>query len=62
MRQSTDHRAARPVRPAAAAVSKMMSRAWSLSPAKDFVVAHDSIRSPSALVVGQTAATAAVRA
>jgi len=62
MRQSTDRRAARPVQPAAAAVSPTMSRAWSLPPAKDFEVTHYSNRSPSALVVGQTAAKAAVRA
>jgi hypothetical protein len=62
MGQSTDRRAARPVRPAAAAVSTMMCRAWSVPPSEDFVAIHYNIRSSSALMVGRTAATAAVRA
>ena len=46
MRQSTDRRTARPVRPAAAAVSKMISRAWSLPPQRTFVAVERNIRVP----------------
>jgi uncharacterized protein len=46
MRQSTDRRAARPVRPAAAAVSKMMSRAWSLPPQRTFVAVERNVQVP----------------
>jgi uncharacterized protein len=37
MRQSTDRRAVRPVGRAGAAVSKMLTRAWSLPPQRNFV-------------------------
>jgi uncharacterized protein len=46
MRQSTDRRAARPVRPAAAAVGKMMSRAWSLPPQRTFVAVERNVQVP----------------
>ena len=54
MRHSTDRKAARPVRPAA--VSKMLSRAWSLPPQRNFAAARYSIGlSGSSLVLSQTA-------
>ena len=46
MRQSTDRRAARPTRPAAAAVSKMLSRAWSLPPQRTFVAVERDVQVP----------------
>jgi uncharacterized protein len=46
MRQSTDRRAARPTRPAAAAVSKMVSRAWSLPPQRTFVAVERDVQVP----------------
>src|SRR6516164_9740610 len=46
MRQSTDRRVARPVRPAAAAVSKMVSRAWSLPPQRTFVAIERNVQIP----------------
>jgi uncharacterized protein len=46
MRQSTEHRAPRPVRPAAAAVSKLLSRAWSLPPQRNFVAVERNIQVP----------------
>jgi len=46
MRQSTDRRVARPVRPAAAAVSRMMSRAWSLPPQRTFVAVERNVQVP----------------
>ena len=46
MRQSTDHRTARPVGPAAAAVSKMLSRAWSLPPQRNFVAIERNVQVP----------------
>jgi predicted acyl esterase len=46
MRQSTDRRTARPVRPAAAAVSKMICRAWSLPPRRTFVAVERDIQVP----------------
>jgi uncharacterized protein len=46
MRQSTDRRAARPTRPAAAAVSKMVSRAWSLPPQRTFVAIERDVQVP----------------
>jgi hypothetical protein len=46
MRQSTDRRAARPTRPAAAAVSKMVSRAWSLPPRRTFVAIERGVQVP----------------
>ena len=46
MRQSTDRRVARPVRPAAAAVSKMVSRAWSLPPQRTFVAIERDVQVP----------------
>ena len=41
MRHSTEHRAPRPVRPAAAALSRMLSRSWSLPPQRNFSPATD---------------------
>jgi len=46
MRGSTDRRAARPVRPAAAAVSKAISRAWSLPPPRTFVAVERNVQVP----------------
>jgi uncharacterized protein len=46
MRQSTDRRAARPTRPAAAAISKMVSRAWSLPPQRTFVAVERDVQVP----------------
>jgi uncharacterized protein len=46
MRQSTHRRAARPTRPAAAAVSKMVSRAWSLPPQRTFVAVERDVQVP----------------
>jgi putative CocE/NonD family hydrolase len=46
MRQSTDHRTPRPVGPAAAAVSKMLSRAWSLPPQRNFVAIERNVQVP----------------
>ena len=46
MRQSTEHRAPRPVRPGAAAVSKMLSRAWSLPPQRNFVAVERNVQVP----------------
>jgi len=46
MRQSTDRRAARPTRPATAAVSKMVSRAWSLPPQRTFVAVERDVQVP----------------
>ena len=46
MRQSTDRRATRPVRPAVAAVSKMVSRAWSLPPQRTFVAVERKVQVP----------------
>jgi uncharacterized protein len=46
MRQSTDRRVARPTRPAAAAVSKMVSRAWSLPPQRTFVAVERDVQVP----------------
>jgi hypothetical protein len=75
MRQSTDRQAPRPLRSRAAALSKMVSRAWSLprfarnpgngqvdAPAKGFVVTHYSVQSPSALVISQTTGKEAAHA
>ncbi len=68
MRHSTDRRATRPVGPAAAALSKMLSRAWSL-PQRNFAATRYEIglsaERPSALVlsaVSQTAGKAAAHA
>jgi uncharacterized protein len=46
MRQSTDRRTPRPVGPAAAAVSKMLSRAWSLPPQRNFVAIDRNVQVP----------------
>ena len=46
MRQSTDRRAVRPVGPAAAAVSKMLTRAWSLPPQRNFVAVERNLQVP----------------
>jgi hypothetical protein len=68
MRQSTDRRTPRPVGPAAAALSKMLSRAYGQveAPARDFVATRYEIglsaADLSALVVSQTAGKAAAHA
>jgi uncharacterized protein len=46
MRQRTELRAPRPVRPAPAALSKMLSRAWSLPPQRNFVAIERNLRVP----------------
>ncbi|HJY67728.1 MAG TPA: CocE/NonD family hydrolase [Streptosporangiaceae bacterium] len=46
MRQSTDRRTPRPVGPAAAALSKMLSRAWSLPPQRNFVAIERNVQLP----------------
>jgi len=46
MRQSTHRQAPRPVRPAAAALSKMLSRAWSLPPQRNFVAIERNVQVP----------------
>jgi uncharacterized protein len=46
MRQSTDRRAVRPVGPAAAAVSTMLTRAWSLPPRRNFVAIERNVQVP----------------
>ncbi|HJZ26987.1 MAG TPA: CocE/NonD family hydrolase [Streptosporangiaceae bacterium] len=46
MRQSTHRQAPRPVGPAAAAVSKMLSRAWSLPPQRNFVAIERNVQVP----------------
>lgn len=46
MRHSTDRRATRPVGPAAAALSKMLSRAWSLPPQRNFVAIERNVQVP----------------
>ncbi|MFZ0188432.1 MAG: CocE/NonD family hydrolase [Streptosporangiaceae bacterium] len=46
MRQSTDRRTPRPVGPAAAALSKMLSRAWSLPPQRNFVAIERNVQVP----------------
>jgi uncharacterized protein len=46
MRQSTDRRTPRPVGPAAAALTKMLSRAWSLPPQRNFVAIERNVQVP----------------
>jgi putative CocE/NonD family hydrolase len=46
MGQSTEHRAPRPVRPGPAAVSKMLARAWSLPPQRNFVAIERNVQVP----------------
>jgi uncharacterized protein len=46
MRHSTERRAPRPVRPAAAALSKMLSRAWSLPAQRNFVALERNVQVP----------------
>jgi len=46
MRHSTDRRATRPVGPAAAARSKMLSRAWSLPQQRNFVAIERNVQVP----------------
>jgi uncharacterized protein len=46
MRQSTDRRTPRPVGPAAAGLSKMLSRAWSLPPQRNFVAIERNVQVP----------------
>ena len=46
MRQSTHRQPPRPVGPAAAAFSKMLSRAWSLPPQRNFVAIERNVQVP----------------
>jgi hypothetical protein len=46
IRQRTELRAPRPVRPARAALSKMLSRAWSLPSQRNFVAIERNLRVP----------------
>jgi uncharacterized protein len=46
MRQRAERRAPRPVRPAAAAFSKMLSRAWSLPPQRNLVAVERNVQVP----------------
>jgi hypothetical protein len=62
MRQSTHRQAPRPVRPAAARFARNPGNGQVDAPAKDFVVTHYSVQSPSALVVSQTAGKEAAHA
>ena len=62
MRQSTDRRVARPVRPAAAAVSKMVSRAWSLPPPRNFIAIERNLQVPTSDGTVLTAGKAAAHA
>jgi len=72
MRHSTEHRTPRPVRPAAAALSRMLSRSWSLPPQRNFVAVERNIRVPMSdgtvlladhylPIISQPAATVLVR-
>jgi uncharacterized protein len=72
MRQSTHRQAPRPVRPAAAALSKMLSRAWSLPPQRNFVAIERDVQVPMSdgtvlladhylPIISQPAATVLVR-
>jgi uncharacterized protein len=46
MRQSTERRAPRPVRPAAATLGKVLARAWSLPPRRNFVAVERNLQVP----------------
>jgi uncharacterized protein len=72
MRQSTERRAPRPLRPAAAALSKMVSRSWSLPPQRNFVAVERNVQVPMSdgtvlladhylPIISQPAATVLVR-
>ena len=72
MRQSTDRRAVRPVGRAAAAVSTMLTRAWSLPPQRNFVAVERNLPVPMSdgtvlladhylPIISQPAATVLVR-
>jgi uncharacterized protein len=72
MRQSSERRAPRPVRPAPAALSKMLSRSWSLPPQRNFVAVERNLRVPMSdgtvlladhylPIISQPAATVLVR-
>jgi len=72
MRQKTERRAPRPLRPAAAALSKMVSRSWSLPPQRNFVAVERNVQIPMSdgtvlladhylPIISQPAATVLVR-
>ena len=72
MRHSTERRAPRPVRPPAAALSKILSRSWSLPPQRNFVAVERNLRVPMSdgtilladhylPIISQPAATVLVR-
>ncbi len=72
MRHSTEHRAPRPVRPPAAALSRVLSRSWSLPPQRNFVAVERNLRVPMSdgtvlladhylPIISQPAATVLVR-
>ena len=72
MRHSTEHRAPRPVRSAAAALSRMLSRSWSLPPQRNYVAVERNLRVPMSdgtvlladhylPIISQPAATVLVR-
>jgi uncharacterized protein len=72
MRQSTERRAPRPVKRAPAAFSKMLSRAWSLPPQRNFVAVERNLQVPMSdgtvlladhylPIISQPAATVLVR-
>jgi putative CocE/NonD family hydrolase len=46
MRQITERRTPRPLRPAAAALSKMLSRSWSLPPQRNYVAVERNVQVP----------------
>ena len=72
MRHSTEHRAPHPVRPPAAALSRVLSRSWSLPPQRNFVAVERNLRVPMSdgtvlladhylPIISQPAATVLVR-
>ena len=72
MRHSTERRAPRPLRSAAAALSKMVSRSWSLPPQRNFVAVERNVQVPMSdgtvlladhylPIISQPAATVLVR-
>ena len=72
MRHSTERRAPRPVRPPSAALSRMLSRSWSLPPRRNFVAVERNLRVPMSdgtilladhylPIISQPAATVLVR-
>jgi putative CocE/NonD family hydrolase len=72
MRQNTERPAPRPLRPAAAALGKMVSRSWSLPPQRNFVAVERNVQVPMSdgtvlladhylPIISQPAATVLVR-